>query len=163
MNILRKRVFNLPIPYNIQNPSPGEYRFVTDKNLIYWVTFQPLEFPNSGRLYSFAFFAEGNSDNTGTDNRIEATIVKILQDFWQDDSNVALIVCETDQNSPKARMRLFNRWYRRAEMNGVILKYDCQYEGDDLAIYSSLYYHCDNPLAKLFVEDFQLYIDALKG
>ena len=149
----------MPIPYNIENPNEGAYRFKTDTNLIYWVTFQPIEFPNSGKVYSFSFYYEGNGRKTGVDVRIEATIVKILQDFWQNDSNVVFIVCETDRNSPGARMR----WYQRAEMRNVVQKYDIQYDGEDLSIFSSLLFHCENPLAQCLINDFQMFIDVLKG
>lgn len=152
-------------PYNIQNNESGEYRFVTDNGVHYVAMFIEVDFPSSGRAFSFLFYIEDGKEKAVYDSRVEETIVTILKDFWKNDSNVAFLVCETDDRKPGARMILFNKWYNKWNVDGLIKKVDRvgRSNGLDFELYASLMYHKDNPLSGLYEKGFTELLECLNG
>lgn len=150
-------------PYNIQNNDSGEYRFVTDNGVHYVAMFLEVAFPSSGRVFSFLFDIEDGKEKAVYDNRIEETIVTIMNDFWKNDSNVVFLVCESDRRKPGARMRLFNRWYNKWNVDGLIKKIDrvSDINGLNIGLYASLMYHKDNALSGLYENDFNEMLECL--
>lgn len=72
-----------------------------------------LLFTNLGyQSFEFSFYPVGNRTSV-FDDRIRATVLKILEDFLDTHSDcVLLYICDSLDNQARTRNILFNRWFR---------------------------------------------------
>ena len=126
-----------PCPYDVYKTSTG-YRFITDGGIPYSLSFIQVDpvYP----LYSFSI--DRDSDTYHFDNRVKATIMFVLQNFFKNEYNAMLYTCDITDGRHYARFRLFNNWYQ--EYKDIYLRE--AYCVDDLL--STIITRRDNPLAK---------------
>jgi Family of unknown function (DUF6169) len=148
-------------PYNF-NQQGNSYRFSTDKGGYYNVEFAEgsfyfIGFPPYLSVYEFSISVITLGDNLTPpfDNRVEATIVAIIQTFLSNHENSIIYVCETIDQRQRARHRKFDMWFRQNhKMIPELEKYDTFITYEDLEFLSSLIVHKNNPfkdeLIKLF-------------
>lgn len=109
------------LPYQLDNTLPNNLlSFTTDKGLIYYVRFHnhnKIISPLVG-IYDINFceieFQRHNPLNipNKTDNRITATICKIIEDYFSSGSNqVLMYICDAGDGKEKGRDKIFERWH----------------------------------------------------
>jgi len=140
---------NLYPPYLYKQELDGSYSFLSDEEIHYTITFKQNSITDpddnlSPYIVDFSFEA-GNynlSEKRKFDRRIKATIVSILQDFFQQNPDFAIwYVCDSMDRKTRGKSRsiLFERWYQE-EGKDILEKYDFELieEDLDLEIYASL-------------------------
>jgi hypothetical protein len=105
------------------------FTFTTKYGLNYYVAFKKmaLENPFFYNLYAIDF---GEVDNKKfiKDNLIQTTIIKIIFEFFEQNSNALLhYVCDSLDNKHGFRSKLFDNWYNKS-VNEGFSKLDINYE-----------------------------------
>ena len=129
-------------------PGAPIYEFDTDGGLTYFIAFRHYNFPSPvltrhGLVFDLELKSPGV--DPGTDRRIEATVLAILQQVLRrDPQTVILWVCSAADQRAAARNRKFDRWYRDyVKKNGLtLIKKDSDPALDQ---YVSLLYRADYP------------------
>lgn len=118
----------MSLPYNLAKTDRGSYLFTTDRGLVYTVFFTSYDIEDEERnrhtVYNFGF-DRGGTFTAGKfqhefDERIKATIVSIIKEFFQkNDSKALLYFCYSDDEYSRHRAIIFGRWCRE-EMSDEI-------------------------------------------
>lgn len=131
----------------IENEGQISYIFTTDGGVIYTAYFIDCENYSAKwkdeNIFMFNFGPEGNKPPKN-DPRIERTIIWILKKFFLSQENSAIYVCDSTDGLELSRARLFERWFRRAEMN-EIKRTNLKVSGQNYDLIASLFIHQNNP------------------
>ena len=94
------------------------------------------------------------------DERIELTIIAILSQFFKENSNSLIYVCDNLDKKHHARHRKFSQWFSKQE-GDFLEKFDTSILVEDVEILASLILHKANPfraeLVKYFFEQIESY------
>jgi hypothetical protein len=145
-------------PYSYTNQG-NKFTFVTDNSVIYSVEF------TDGSFYFFDLPPDAlifelnikvlNSMVQPFDKRTEATIVDILSNFFNENRNSLIYICNNLDNREQARFRKFDMWFKR-NTPALIEKYDVNFTIHDIQFLASLILHTQNlhkdELIKLFYD-----------
>ena len=98
-------------PYRVICSDKGDYLFATDKGINYTISFTE-EFPLGGCM-SYQFCIHNDNKIHGSyDNKISTTIIAIIEEFFLQNLNGLLYICDTSDNREEVRNRLFIRWFK---------------------------------------------------
>ena len=92
------------------------------------------------------------------DERIEVTIVRILNSFFENNKNSLIYVCDNLGNRQQARFRKFHSWFKKNKSDNLE-KYDVVFNALEMQILASLIVHTQNPDKDLLVS---LFLDLYK-
>lgn len=93
------------------------------------------------------------NNKTPLDPRIGITVAYILGDFFQNEENAIIYVCESLDNRQKARKRKFDEWFNKYKGKKILqINMTAYIEG--LEILNSLILHVNNPNFKEIVVAF---------
>lgn len=120
----------------------GQYFFDTPSGAQYVAYF--LELPFAEDLYTFNFEKLHRGKYGVVDCHVFDTICHFLWRFFQNHRNSMLIACDTADGREKARMRLFESWYKRMAPNGIS-KIDRHGKADNYELFLSLLVWDHNP------------------
>ena len=135
-------ISNLQLPYHIVQTDDLAYKFITQSGVVYTAYFIDIsETFGADHVYTFSFDAAGKPVN---DERIRCTVVKILDDFFRENQNSLIVVCETCDKKENARFRLFKKWYQQTD-NHDIEKVDVTIDLEDYNFRSSLLLPREHP------------------
>lgn len=132
------------------------YSFVSDAGVEYYAYFHRHHEIESCLVYEFGFECRG--ERPPADMKIRHTIKAILADFWTDNRDVLLFVCESLDGSSSGRMRLFDIWYRNLAAGTGIVKFDFPVVDNFCA---SLLSYADNPLASNAIMELSELFEAM--
>lgn len=74
------------------------------------------------------------------DSMIQATVIRIFEDFYQRRGMVAVYICDSSDNRQAVRARMFNRWFANYRHLGFV-KVDAILDDPAGQIYTSLLVH----------------------
>lgn len=64
-------------------------------------------------VYDFVFFSHDETDTRkAKDNRVSATVIQIMRDFFDSSSRVLLYVCDNSDGRSRERQTLFKHWHK---------------------------------------------------
>ena len=92
--------------------------------------------------------------------RVRATIKAVLVDFWTNNTEAILFVCDSLDNRAKARMVLFDRWFRELNSGYGVVKFDFP---ASLGVYASLLSYSSNPNLIAVIKELQELYMAMLG
>ena len=99
-------------PYEVKAEGK-QYVFDTAQGLRYEVRFFE-ELPIGGcETWQFSF-AKANSEPAPEDPYVRFTLFAIIDEFFRENEDVLLYVCDTSDNREAARNRLFIRWFKQS-------------------------------------------------
>lgn len=113
------------------------FSFSTKHGLNYYVAFRKMDFDNLFfyNLYSFDFW-EINSQKFLKDNAIEATIIKIVIDFFKHNPSCLLhYICDSVDEKHNFRSKLFKKWYDKSNKEGFS-KLNIEFKVDEIESYN---------------------------
>jgi hypothetical protein len=150
---------SIPQPYNITYRA-NKYYFETDNLVAYSVEFSPgtdyfLYLPPHIPVFEFNIKVLSAADLLGQpyDERVEATIVDILNTFFENNRNSLIYVCDNLDNRQKVRRRKFDGWFNKSNTTSIE-KYDVDFISKEVEILASLLVHAQNPDKDLLVSLF---------
>ena len=110
MNTLNLIKLNLRSPYEVWNESENDYFFVTDYGIVYKISFgDDAPIWKSG-AYTFDI-QNTNQKASPSDQKVKMTIISIVEEFFRNNADILLYICETGDNKQAMRNRLFIRWF----------------------------------------------------
>lgn len=143
-----------PLPYDLTRNDAWSYSFETRDGIVYHAYF--LDFskyhPSFLDVYTFNIEPEQAMPHP-IDNRIAATIVHILELFFQERQRAMLMVCDNLDGKEEKRKSLFARWFIRHN-DGNLRMYEASVFTEDYTLYVSIYLHKANPRLRELVAAF---------
>jgi Family of unknown function (DUF6169) len=143
--------------YFFETDNGIQYRIEIKDGSAYFIDFKP---------YLSVFELSIDLDNDAIDSlapydsRTESTIAHILIDFFKENSNCLIYVCDSADGRHHGRNRKFNSWFNKFN-DGTLEKHDINFEMDEMEMLFSLILHQNNPfkeeLIKLFYDQPRLY------
>lgn len=155
----------LEFPYPIIEQPDGTFSFTSDYAVNYNIAlfdasfhFNHLEIPN-GAIVEFSF---GADKELPVDARVPSTILYFLSNFFINQQNVLIYVCESIDKKQFARKRVFDKWFIKFRTTDLE-KYDFSFSLDDVVILGAVLIHRNNTerenLLNAFLESYQMYSD----
>lgn len=122
------------------------FRFKTENQLEYVATVDLIPSLKDSIFYynvfNFGFYCR--QIHTGSDKKIGATIIKIINNLINYDSDNAIIyTCDSSDYKEENRNRLFNIWFNKERAMGVY-KFDEDIIMDSCIMHTSLLIHFNN-------------------
>lgn len=88
----------------------GDFDFSTDTGTRYSVSF--LEDVPLGGCDTYQFgFRKREDSHSGYDSKVKDTLIAIIEQFFAENDNVLLYICDTSDGREAKRNRLFVRWF----------------------------------------------------
>ena len=110
--ILSLKPLNARSPYQITIAEDGGYDFITSQGIHYTVYFdidQPL-----GGCETFQFIIQKvEHQRSSHDPKVEQTILTIVDQFFRENLNVLLYICDDSDGREANRNRLFLAWFKK--------------------------------------------------
>ena len=121
MNTLNLIRLNLQSPYEVWNDSDDTYFFETDygvKYMIYFGVDAPI-----WKTGAYTFDIQNTNQKTSpNDPKVKETVICIVEEFFRNNADILLYICETGDNKQAMRNRLFIRWFNeyRFQQNFIL-------------------------------------------
>ena len=157
--VLNLLILNLQSPYHIEEVANG-YRFTTDFDIVYELTFLLYPMVNTSKDYYVYMFniEQVKKGKITKDDRIRITIEYVVGLFFQNNVNAILVIMDTIDNKQEARLRLFKNWYRQHKGNHIE-KYEAACQTEYIQLFSMLLIGTNNLYKSQVLED---YYDLIK-
>lgn len=146
-------------PYNVKAEGK-QYVFDTYHGLRYEVRFFEEQPIGGCETWQFSF-AKGNQGSAPEDPYVRFTLFAIIDEFFHENENVLLYVCDTSDNREAARNRLFIRWFQQSAQPNrfTIRSTSTAIEGQ--GFYAAIIVENRNPLLTDITADFDKTAAAL--
>lgn len=151
--------------YKIYLSNDDTYVFTTDHGTIYEVGFVEDCMLGMDNVYQF-FIAPKNSSEQPKDDKIQSTIVSIIEDFFKNNDVLLDYICDTSDGRQALRNRLFSHWFALYPRRKYFTLRSISVYYEDISFYASVLIKNDNPKyaeCLLAVDNFEMQIrDKLK-
>jgi hypothetical protein len=113
MNALDLGRLQLTAPYTIIKAGE-DYLFRTDNDILYAVSFQ--EYDGIEGLNAYWFDLSNRSHSASpNDTKVRKTVICIIEEFFNQNPDVLLYMCDNADDQQAMRARLFLRWFNGYE------------------------------------------------
>jgi len=119
MNALNTSRLQLASPYAIVQEGE-EYLFRTDNDILYAVSFQLYDAIPGLTAYWFDLSNRSHKASPN-DAKVRETVIAIIEEFFYQNPDILLYMCDTADEQQEMRARLFLRWFNGYEQQK---KYD---------------------------------------
>ena len=85
--------------------------------------------------------------------KILEVIMAYNDDFFEEEENSAVIMCDNSDSKEFKRFKLFDRWYKKLKDKDV-MKLDSAIETDYYSLYISLFVHNNNPWKNNVIKEY---------
>lgn len=138
---------NAKAPYKV-TPIPNIHfvSFITDFGVQYAAGFDPddTSMPTT-ETYQFSII-NGNNKNSPRDPKVRETIVAIVEDFFLENNEVMLYICETGDGRQSMRSRLFEYWFSQYKEGWNVLMMSASiYDAEGVKNYAAIIVRQDHP------------------
>ena len=145
--------------YSISETEEG-YQFVTDKGVVYLISFIKYPLPDDNQEFSFySFNIDRCSAKRGQDDvRVRNTIAFLIDSFFRKHNDALMCVTDCSDSRQTVRHRLFSSWFN--ELNdGSLKRIEGMIHIDDVNVFVSLFYKLDNIESNNIISTFQRLMD----
>ena len=154
MNALSLDDINSISPYLVKQADDGDYVFQTSKGVVYGIGFlynEPL-----GECETFQLsISNQNKVHASYDPDVKITIVAIVNEFFRQNLDGLLYMCDTSDNREAARNRLFLRWFEESSAPNRFLIRTASAEIEGQGFYAAIIVEIRNPRASAVIADFE--------
>lgn len=138
--------------FTLEEATGTIYAFTTVNGVFYEVRFKPSGYVFSDYSWKDTVFEiiidlvfAPDPDRIPSDRSIQATIIKIVADFFTVHERVILYICDDSDSREMARKRKFDTWYARYGTR-LFVKYDLPPVADQSErFFASIFCRRDNP------------------
>ena len=154
MHNLSLEYINTKSPYLVKRADDGDYVFQTVKGVIYGVGFIENDPLGGCETYQLSI-SNQNRVHASYDPDVKNAILIIVDEFFRENLDGLLYICDTSDSREAVRNRLFLRWFEEsAEPERFIIKTaSTTVEGQ--GIYAAIIVENRNPLAQAIIDDFE--------
>ena len=152
---------NRKSPYEV-TLNNGDFDFTTDSGTRYSVSF--LEDVPLGGCDTYQFgFRKREDTHSGYDAHVKDTLIAIIEQFFAENANVLLYICDTSDGREEKRNRLFVKWFEEfATPNRFTMKTaNATVEGQ--GFYAAIIVENTNPMLEAIVSNFKQTAESLTG
>lgn len=109
---------NSTSPYKVEKLNDYAFVFHTQTNVVYYVSFkQDMEIAG---LDSYQFIIERKSEKQGYDADVKDSIIAIINEFFAQNNDILLYICDTSDGREAIRNRLFVRWFMESDKDNML-------------------------------------------
>lgn len=146
-------------PYQLRDKGNNVHTFLTVHGIEYGIRFKagpiPPDLEDKGlEILEFEFLTA--DEKPKHDDRVSATVVKALKDYFVDSKRVAVYVCDEqgEKRRGQYRQQLFSAWHQRMGEGYGIFQFEPVIETDEgeYELYAGIIYREDCPDKDLLVE-----------
>lgn len=138
----------------------GDYDFVTAEGVRYSASF--LEDVPLGGCDTYQFgFQKKEDTHSSYDAKVKATLLAIIRQFFVENENVLLYICDTSDGREAKRNRLFLRWFEEFadSVHFTMCAASAIVEGQ--GFYAAIIVENSNPRLEAILNDFNRSADSL--
>ncbi len=166
---MERKPLNEAYDFRLVGSDNNIFLFETDAGVTYEVKFVPSGYlwesnPNYAD-YTHEFVVAVLENNTGKtpplDKKIPDTIALIFKEFFRENKNIVVYICDSSDNKQAIRFRKFNTWFHHHK--GIdFMKLDMTIRDvKEVYIYTSLIMRTDNPyMDKVMIEFKEIMLNA---
>lgn len=154
-------------PYLVKGIGDSYVSFETDYGVRYYAGFDPddVSLPDE-QVYQFAI-VNINNKKSPRDSKVRQTIIGIVEDFFIQNNEVMLYICETGDGKQSMRNRLFGYWINHYKANWNISFWSSSVKDENGVLnFATIIIRNDNPrieeIARKFADTIQLFNDKPK-
>ena len=148
---------NLRAPYKVEQADDNIFLFTTKQGIVYSVGFiRDSSFMKEG-LYQF-FLLNVSHKTARQDKDVLETVRVIIEEFFLQEKNVMLYICDTTDKRQASRDRLFQIWFHTYMLNDEYSMYNEQMTIDNIRYYASVILRKDHPLHNTIIGSFHDFI-----
>ncbi len=140
---LSLRRINDSSPYKVSSLREDVFSFIIDNNVAYEIGF--IEDYMLGISGVYQFFITPNEAQRHKDAKVSATIIAVMEEFFQDGNLILDYVCDTHDGRQAARRRLFKYWYNSHPLKIGFTQQDIIAVCDGVSYYAAVVLRNDNP------------------
>jgi len=162
MNRLDIEQVNRRSPYYVQAVSDMEYIFDTDFGVSYQVGFINDESIWETGAYQF-YIINANLKSSPNDPKLKDVILRVIDEFFEQNPDILLYVCETGDDKQAARNRLFARWFRETEQSTKYYFNNVEIDADGIENYAAIIVQKSNPELEEIIYKFNEVVETLQN
>ncbi|MDD5861295.1 MAG: DUF6169 family protein [Prevotella sp.] len=151
-------------PYPVQSlPDESWVKFKTDYNVIYYAGFDrdDLSLPDTF-VYQFSII-NGNNKKSPNDKKVRGTIIAILENFFRQNNEVMLYICETGDGKQAMRNRLFGYWFNHYKRGWKLVMMSATlYDEDGIENDTAIILRQDHPKLSEIIKKFTDTVQTLR-
>lgn len=146
--------------YNIEEIGRYQYRFVTEDNITYILSFIYIGNETSLPVYAFNIDRLSEKRSSKSNNKILNTVRYALELFFSNEENAILSTCDSDERSSAARHRLFRIWFEKLN-DGSIVRKEQLIKNELFNTWALMYYKKNNIFSTLLEQYFNDYAELM--
>ena len=159
MITLSIEAINAVSPYKV-SLNHGDYDFVTADGIRYSASF--LEDVPLGECDTYQFGFRKKEDIHATfDANVKATLLAIINQFFIENVNVLLYICDTSDGREAKRNRLFLRWFEEFANPERFTMRAASAIIEDQGFYAAIIVEISNPQLEAIISDFNRSAESL--
>lgn len=150
---------NLKSPYKIII-NHGDFDFTTDYGIRYSVSFLE-DIPLGGcDTYQFGFRRRDDT-HTPYDGKVKDTLITIINQFFAENENVLLYICDTSDGREEKRNRLFVHWFEEYATPDRFTMQTANAIIEGQGFYAAIIVENHNPKLQAIISDFRQTAESL--
>lgn len=153
MNPLSLERINRQSYYEVKSEMGG-FSFVTEAGIQYIVHFTE-EFSLGGcQTYQF-MFSKLTKEHSSFDHNVKSTLVTIVKEFFEENHDVLLYICDTSDSREASRDRLFRHWFRQFAETSEYAFYSANAQVEGEGFFAAIIVEKNNPKIDDIKNDFE--------
>lgn len=155
--ILSADKLNQHSPYHLSHINDMAFSFVTDQQICYKVGFHKATFFMCEGAYLF-FIDNVDGEHGAYDPKILDVITLILEEFFSQEPNVMLYICDPADQRQAARDRLYHLWFYDYARNHEMTLYSDCVTFKDTKYYTGILLRHDHPIHDMILTAYQNFL-----
>lgn len=147
---------NAKSPYKVSPiPNVDFVSFLTDYGVQYVIGFDhdDIAMPVT-ETYQFSII-NGNNKKSPRDPKVRDTIIAVVENFFVENQEVMLYICETADGRQSMRNRLFEYWFNYYKNNGSIIFLSATIKDEEgIPNHAGIILRSDHPRLKEIIDEF---------
>lgn len=152
MKALDVNVINQSAPYGVRIED-GSYRFHTDYDIAYIVEFEQEDVFENASAYWFGVVNRSHRPSPN-DSKVRATIICIIEEFFRQNPDILLYMCDSADDQQSMRNRLFLRWFNGYEQQKQYVIRTAKILDEGIETYVAIIIQKSNPQLEYILQQF---------
>lgn len=159
LNISEEKI-NLVSPYKVKLGDANSFYFTTCRGITYNVGFVSDYMLADEDVYQF-YIVEIDHVRAPKDPLVKQTILCVIEEFFLQEPNVMLFICDTSDMRQGMRSRLFRLWFKDYDHHDKFTMINEEISFDGVIYYGSIILRNTNPQYDNLIKKFHTVIEEL--